>query len=351
MPLLPLSSAPGDMPPSSTMAIFAPRAREDGGLPPRFDGSRPPCGRGRNVFPPCPHCGKQNHPANKCWKQFGKLAIAQAALTPIHPPQYPVSLTSTEYDALQHFTSIDASSSASLASLLAPSRSETYALLASSSPSWIIDLGASSHMTGTSSLLSSYHPTPSHPPLTIADGRPCRVQGRGTNRVTPSLWLHQILYVPRFLVNLLSISAITRALPYIVTLFPFHCIFYDLYTRRRISLGRENGQSIYELVANELSSGLQALFVTSTATSSLLWHRRLGHPCFAKLKKTLPWLFFLLSLCASRVSWGNIIDLVTLVAMASPLLQLLIFFIVMFEVPLVHPPSQVIATILCLYVG
>ena len=53
-------------------------------------------------------------------------------------------------------------------------------------------------------------------------------------------------------------------------------------------MGRENGRGIYELVADEPSSGLQALFVTSTATSSLLWHRRLGHPCFDKLKKTLP---------------------------------------------------------------
>ena len=55
-------------------------------------------------------------------------------------------------------------------------------------------------------------------------------------------------------------------------------------------MGRENGRGIYELVADEPSSGLQALFVTSTATSSLLWHRRLGHPHFDKLKKTLPWL-------------------------------------------------------------
>ena len=154
-------------------------------------------------------------------------------------------------------------------------------------------------MTGTSSLLSSYHPTHSHPPVTIADGRPCPVQGRGTTRVTPSLSLHQILNVPGFPVNLLSISAITRALPCTVTFFPFHCIFQDLYTGRRIGLGRENGRGIYELVVDEPSSDLQALFVTSTGTSSLLWHRRLGHPCFDKLKKTLPWLSLTQFVCES----------------------------------------------------
>ena len=81
MPLLPLSSAPSDTPP--------PRARDDGGLPMCFDGNRPPRGRGRNLFPPCPHYGKQNHPANKCWKQFDKPPTAQAVLTPPAPPNIP----------------------------------------------------------------------------------------------------------------------------------------------------------------------------------------------------------------------------------------------------------------------
>ena len=175
MPSPPLSSAPSDTPPPSTMAISAPRARDDGGIPPRFDGNRPPRGRGRNLFPPCPHCGKQNHPANKCWKKFGKPPTALAVLTPlalpnipaspnIPAPQYHVTLMPVEYDALRRFASTDASSSASLASLPAPSTSGTSALLASSSPSWIIErllsplhVRASSHMTGTSSLLEREH--------------------------------------------------------------------------------------------------------------------------------------------------------------------------------------------------
>ena len=111
-------------------------------------------------------------------------------------------------------------------------------------------------------------------------------------------------------------------------------------------MGRENGRGIYELVADEPSSGLQAFFDTSTVTSSLLWHRRLGHPYFEKLKKTLPWLSLTQFVCES-CQLGNIIDLLTLVLMASPLLHLLIFFIVMFGVPLVLPPFQVIATISC----
>ena len=103
MPSLPLSSALGDTPPPSAMAISAPRARDNGGLPPRFDGNRPPRGRGHNLFPPCSHCGKQNHPANKCWKQFGKPLTAQAVLTPLAPctAQHPCSPISSDLDAGQ----------------------------------------------------------------------------------------------------------------------------------------------------------------------------------------------------------------------------------------------------------
>ena len=219
MPSLPLSFAQGDTPSPLVMAISAPRAHNDGGLPPRFDGSPPPCGRGRNIFLPCPHCGKKNHLANQCWKQFGKPPIAQVALTPlatfspappnILAPQYHVTLTSAEYDTLRRFASIDAYSFSSLVSFLAPSTSGTSALLASSSPSWIIDSGSSSHMTGTSSLLSSYHPTPSHSPVTIADGRPCLVQGCGT---TPVTLLFLYTKYSMFLVSLSTFSLLVLSL-------------------------------------------------------------------------------------------------------------------------------------------
>ena len=65
MPSLTLSSALGDTPPPSVMAISTPQARNDGDLFPLFDDSHPPHGHGRNVFPPCPQRSKQNHPANK----------------------------------------------------------------------------------------------------------------------------------------------------------------------------------------------------------------------------------------------------------------------------------------------
>ena len=96
--------------------------------------------------------------------------------------------------------------------------------------------------------------------------------------------------------SLLVLSLVLSLYSYLLSL---HCIFQDLYTGWRISSSHENGRGIYELIVDETSSGLQALFVTSTATSSLLWHRRLGLPCFEKLKKTLPWLSLTQFVCES----------------------------------------------------
>ena len=53
--------------------------------------------------------------------------------------------------------------------------------------SWVIDSGASSHMTGFPSVLTSYRPETSIPDVRIADGRSCPVLGSGQSRATSSL--------------------------------------------------------------------------------------------------------------------------------------------------------------------
>ena len=99
--------------------------------------------------------------------------------------------------------------------------------------------------------------------------------------------LEKVLYVPEFLVNLLSISAITKQLLCYVTFFPFHCIFQDLRTRKKISLDRERDNGMYLLVSDDIPQGLAS--VASTFEPSFLWHYQLGHPFHQKLQQALPW--------------------------------------------------------------
>ena len=178
------------------------------------------------------------------------------------------------------------------------STSGTHACLASRS-SWVIEYRASAHMTGTPSTLSSLTRTTAYPHVSIADGRSCSVKGYGSTKPTLSFTLHNVLYVPSFPTNLLSISTITHTLNCVAIFYPFHCVFQDLCTSQRISLGRENGRGIYELVSNTPSSRMLALFSSSSATFSILWHRRLGHHCLSKFKQTLAWLSLTEFMCES----------------------------------------------------
>ena len=143
-------------------------------------------------------------------------------------------------------------------------------------------------MSGTPSLLSRLSRLPNPDSVSIADGHVCPVAGKGLATPTSSLPLSDVLYVPNFPVNLLSISAITKTLFCSVYFFPYHCTFQDLRTGKRIGLGRETGRGLYELVPDTPSTGFRCLL--SQRDSPLQWHRRLGHPGITKLRLALPWI-------------------------------------------------------------
>ena len=133
--------------------------------------------------------------------------------TPPVEPTIQMTFTPSEYEAWKQ--SQASTSTANLAST-----SGAHAFLAARS-SWVIDSGASAHITGTPSTLSSLTPTTACPPVSIADSRSCYVKGYGSTKPTPSLTLHNFLYVPGFPTNLLSIST----LPVHLIVLPFSTLF------------------------------------------------------------------------------------------------------------------------------
>ncbi|XP_078429368.1 uncharacterized protein LOC144701428 [Wolffia australiana] len=204
-------------------------------------------GRGRNgkLYPPCVHCQKFGHRSDKCWQKFGKLdQVAHSSTTDSASASDLLTISREEFARmLAPRASTDTSStSGSHTSHLASTSTSGTALLASSLGPWIIDSGASAHMSGTSSLLSQIASLPHPEMVTIADGRVCPVRGKGRSLPTPSLPLSDVLYVPNFPVNLLSISAITKSMFCSVSFFPYHYTFQDLRTGKRIGLGRETGR-------------------------------------------------------------------------------------------------------------
>ena len=82
---------------------------------------------------------------------------------------------------------------------------------------WIVDSGASRHVTGAAGEFSSYTHLANPESIQTADGTAQPVVGKGTVRCTNSLTLSNVLHAPSFPVNLLSISAIILQLKCVVS--------------------------------------------------------------------------------------------------------------------------------------
>jgi hypothetical protein len=75
---------------------------------------------------------------------------------------------------------------------------------------WILDSGASKHVTRSISEFDSYSPYPPTHRGTIqtADGTSQPIRGVGLVQCTPNIKLSSVLHVPAFPVNLVSLSAL-----------------------------------------------------------------------------------------------------------------------------------------------
>jgi len=71
---------------------------------------------------------------------------------------------------------------------------------------WVIDSGASKHVTGMSSPFKTYNAYTHSESIQIGDGTSRQIHGVGSIECTPSLSLSSVLHVPSFPVNLLSSS-------------------------------------------------------------------------------------------------------------------------------------------------
>ena len=79
-----------------------------------------------------------------------------------------------------------------------------------SSPPWIIDSGASDHMTNLSKLFQTYVPCPGNQKIRIADGSFSPIAGKGSVPISKNITLKSVLHVPKLACNLLSVSKLCQ---------------------------------------------------------------------------------------------------------------------------------------------
>ena len=153
---------------------------------------------------------------------------------------------------------------------------------------WIIDTGASDHMTWDSNQLKSVLPS-FQSVISTANGSTSPITGEGSVILSNTLTLDIVLVVSSLEYNLLSVSQITSTLACIVTFWPSFCVFQDILTRKFLGYGVRRGKLYYlELPENggsKISQANQTSSKDKARATIWLWHRRLGHLSFGYLKK------------------------------------------------------------------
>ncbi|XP_021819415.1 uncharacterized protein LOC110761277 [Prunus avium] len=157
----------------------------------------------------------------------------------------------------------------------------------SDSTCWIIDSGATDHMTfDPTDFLSTT--TPQRTSIANANGVTSPVVGAGTIGLSPSLTLQNTLLVPSLSNKLMSVGQATEQLNCCVLMYPDFCLFQDILTKEIIGRGTKRGGLYY---VDDFSMG-KAHSVKHSSTWNdrqlWLWHRHLGHPSFGYMRHLFP---------------------------------------------------------------
>lgn len=276
----------------------------------------------------CTHCHKTNHTVDKCFvlhgfppgfsRGRGRGAHSDAhssigrsvhnmnqsapdgmpAISPIlyHPSAAtPPSLSLEQCQQLitflqgqmqtQALQSDSAPSHSSTGSCDFPNFSDMFSLnpfsafFQSSHSTWLIDTGVSHHVCCSSSFFTSLIPL-QNAFLTLPNSQKVPIHSTGSITLTPTLTFHSVFFVSELSYNLLSISALTSSTSCSVSFSHTGCIIQDVSTEMKIGMGKRYG-NLYVL---EIASPCNSDSSVNLVISSDIWHSRLGHLGFEKLK-------------------------------------------------------------------
>ncbi|XP_020266951.1 uncharacterized protein LOC109842493 [Asparagus officinalis] len=174
------------------------------------------------------HCGRTNHISEKCWEKFGRPQWAQ--------------ISQADYERLRQ---LELSQNIHSATYAYSSSMDAY--IDSSHKPWVLDSGASAHMTGIKDHFVSLHLSDKFSSIRIAD-----VRGDGVVHATSSLKLIDVLYVPKFPVGVVHATSSLKLIDVLyVPKFP------DLATGMKLGSGHERG-GVYYLDDNVPDAGSES---------------------------------------------------------------------------------------------
>ncbi|KAK9751071.1 hypothetical protein RND81_02G239600 [Saponaria officinalis] len=162
--------------------------------------------------------------------------------------------------------------------------------------SWILYSGETNHMCANKSLFSSLTLIPKPYTISLPNGQIITIDSVGIVHVSPEITLADVLFVPSFRFNLLSVAKLAKQYNATVSFTPNACFLQDSSLKRHMILGK-NHRDLYLMTSDftqsavnkdsprhcdvqSVSSSVQSTVSNKVAT----WHHRLGHLPLYKLK-------------------------------------------------------------------
>jgi hypothetical protein len=269
-------------------------------------------GRGQNqgATRVCTHCGRTNHTVEKCFVKHGyppgfqnRSKNPSVNSTSSAETYSSTELTSTsnnfsggtvqeQYQQLlnllqQHLTSTTLQNSTQTT----PLDSNTNSVISSagnvnsiSSPlgknfiPWIIDTGATHHITYSLSNFSHYK-TITPFTMKMPNGSTTNATICGTVILSNFITLQNVYYIPSFTVNLVSVTQLTSASDCFLNFYTDKCLILQNLSQKMIGLAKRFGD-LYVLYAQPQSCISLSTCCNTTSTldnDAKIWHLRLGH--------------------------------------------------------------------------
>ncbi|KAG7592301.1 Integrase catalytic core [Arabidopsis thaliana x Arabidopsis arenosa] len=146
---------------------------------------------------------------------------------------------------------------------------------------WILDTGATHHMTGQIDLLTDTRDIA--PVLVSLAAGDAIATKQGTIKLTPQLSLYNVYLVPGFHINLISFGQLVTENFLVGQVTDKILLLQNRITRTLIGLGEREREGLYRFRGIETATALQ----TRVADDLVLWHHRLGHPS-SRVTRMIP---------------------------------------------------------------